>query len=61
VKLAEGAFWRQVYQALGSLSLLRDNAVSYEHNFRCMNVYNCVNDIIVPGDGIINIYFFNCE
>jgi len=35
--------------------------VSYEHNFRCMNVYNCVNDIIVPGDGIINIYFFNCE
>lgn len=61
MKLAEGGILETGLSALGSISLLRENAVSYEHNFRCMNVYNCVNDIIVPGDGIINIYFFNCE
>jgi hypothetical protein len=31
------------------------------HHFICLNVYSYVREIFVPGDGVINIYFFNCE
>lgn len=31
------------------------------YHFIRMNVYNYASEIIVPGDGVINIYFFNCE
>jgi hypothetical protein len=55
-------------RAVEHVTTLRGIPVKYEtlwilslYHFIRVNVYSYVNEIIVPGDGVVNIYFFNCE